>query len=146
MCETVLMIALQRAVQEAAVVRDQLQFALDRLPDGRKARPVFQLIVARYLDPQYSPDAVSERCGIPAATIATMVQEETVAAATAASGSTLIDTASALELTGSDMDYSTFSKNAGLYLSDTEDLGVSDDLTTLAQTDDEMNNTLLAAV
>jgi hypothetical protein len=75
-----------------------------------------------------------------------MVQEEPVAAATAVSGSTLIDTASALELTGSDTDYSTFSKNAGLYLSDTENLGVSDDLTTLAQTDDEMNTSLLAAV
>jgi Ca2+-binding RTX toxin-like protein len=84
--------------------------------------------------------------GIPAATIETMVQEEPVAAATAVSGSTLIDTASALELTGSDTDYSTFSKNAGLYLSDTEDIGVSDDLTTLAQTDDEMNTSLLAAV
>ena len=39
------------------------------LADGRKARPVFQLIADRYLDPRYSPDAVSERCGIPAETI-----------------------------------------------------------------------------
>jgi anaerobic selenocysteine-containing dehydrogenase len=36
------------------------------LPDDRIAVPVFQLIVDRYLDPQYAPDAVSERCGIPA--------------------------------------------------------------------------------
>jgi anaerobic selenocysteine-containing dehydrogenase len=45
------------------------------LPDGRKTRPVFQLIVDRYLDPQYSPDAVSERCGIPASTIRRIARE-----------------------------------------------------------------------
>src|SRR5690606_17059716 len=39
------------------------------LPDGRKAVPVFQRIVERYLDPQYAPDAVAERCGIDADTI-----------------------------------------------------------------------------
>jgi anaerobic selenocysteine-containing dehydrogenase len=36
------------------------------LPEDRIAVPVFQLIVDRYLDPQYAPDAVSERCGIAA--------------------------------------------------------------------------------
>ena len=45
------------------------------LADGRKARPVFQLIVDRYLDPQYAPDAVSERCGIPASTIRRIARE-----------------------------------------------------------------------
>ena len=50
------------------------------LPDGRKARPVFQLIVARYLDPQYSPDAVSDRCGIPASTIRRIARELAAAA------------------------------------------------------------------
>ena len=45
------------------------------LDDGRKARPVFQLVVERYLDPQYSPDAVSERCGIPADTIRRIARE-----------------------------------------------------------------------
>ena len=45
------------------------------LSDSRKARPVFQLIVDRYLDPQYSPDAVSERCGIPADTIRRIARE-----------------------------------------------------------------------
>ncbi len=45
------------------------------LPDGRNARPVFQLIVDRYLDPQYAPDAVSERCGIPASTIRRIARE-----------------------------------------------------------------------
>jgi anaerobic selenocysteine-containing dehydrogenase len=45
------------------------------LPDGRNARPVFQLIVDRYLDPQYAPDAVSERCGIPASTMRRIARE-----------------------------------------------------------------------
>jgi len=45
------------------------------LPDGRNARPVFQLIVDRYLDPRYAPDAVSERCGIPADTIRRIARE-----------------------------------------------------------------------
>ena len=45
------------------------------LPDGRTARPVFQLIVDRYLDPQYAPEAVSERCGIPADTIRRIARE-----------------------------------------------------------------------
>jgi anaerobic selenocysteine-containing dehydrogenase len=45
------------------------------LPDGRKARPVFQLIAERYLDPQYSPDAVSARCGIDADTIRRIARE-----------------------------------------------------------------------
>ncbi|WP_344759636.1 molybdopterin oxidoreductase family protein [Luteimonas lutimaris] len=45
------------------------------LADGRTAVPVFQLIAERYLDPQYSPDAVSERCGIPADTIRRIARE-----------------------------------------------------------------------
>lgn len=45
------------------------------LADGRLANPVFQLVVERYLDPQYSPDAVSERCGIPADTIRRIANE-----------------------------------------------------------------------
>ncbi len=45
------------------------------LPDGRNAHPVFQLIVDRYLDPQYAPDAVSDRCGIPASTIRRLARE-----------------------------------------------------------------------
>ncbi|CAA7614357.1 molybdopterin oxidoreductase family protein [Magnetospirillum sp. UT-4] len=40
-----------------------------RLPDGRFAVPVFQLMAARYLDPSYAPEAVAERCGIAAETI-----------------------------------------------------------------------------
>ena len=50
------------------------------LPDGRIAVPVFQLIVERYLDPQYAPEAVSERCGIPADTIRRIAREMAAAA------------------------------------------------------------------
>jgi anaerobic selenocysteine-containing dehydrogenase len=45
------------------------------LPDGRIAVPVFHLLAERYLDPQYAPDAVAERCGIPAATIRRLARE-----------------------------------------------------------------------
>ena len=45
------------------------------LADGRKTRPVFHLLAERYLDPQYSPDAVSARCGIPADTIRRVARE-----------------------------------------------------------------------
>ena len=45
------------------------------LPDGRKATPVFNLLAARYLDEQYSPENVSERCGIPADTIRRIARE-----------------------------------------------------------------------
>src|SRR5690606_7909353 len=45
------------------------------LPDGRRAVPAFQLLAERYLDPRYSPDAVSERCGIPADTIRRIARE-----------------------------------------------------------------------
>jgi sulfite dehydrogenase (quinone) subunit SoeA len=50
------------------------------LSDGRSAVPVFQLLAERYLDPQYSPDAVSERCGIPADTIRRIARELAAAA------------------------------------------------------------------
>ncbi|WP_448192038.1 molybdopterin oxidoreductase family protein [Azospirillum sp. sgz301742] len=45
------------------------------LPDGRTAVPVFQLLAERYMDPAYSPDAVAERCGVPAATIRRLAAE-----------------------------------------------------------------------
>jgi anaerobic selenocysteine-containing dehydrogenase len=45
------------------------------LPDGRAAVPVFQLVVERYLDPQYAPDAVAARCGVPADTIRRIARE-----------------------------------------------------------------------
>jgi sulfite dehydrogenase (quinone) subunit SoeA len=46
-----------------------------RLPDGRKAVPVFQLIAERYLDPQYAPTAVAATCGVPAARIGALAAE-----------------------------------------------------------------------
>jgi anaerobic selenocysteine-containing dehydrogenase len=45
------------------------------LPDGRTAVPVFQLMAERYLSPDYAPDAVAERCGVPAATIRRLAAE-----------------------------------------------------------------------
>ncbi len=37
-----------------------------RLPDGRMARPVFELLVERYLDPAYAPEQVAGRTGVSA--------------------------------------------------------------------------------
>ncbi len=45
------------------------------LADGRKAVPVFQRLAERYLDAQYSPDAVAARCGIAAGTIRRIAAE-----------------------------------------------------------------------
>ncbi|MFO1069605.1 MAG: molybdopterin oxidoreductase family protein [Geminicoccaceae bacterium] len=46
-----------------------------RLPDGRTARPVFELLARRYLDAAYAPAAVAERVGIPADTIRRVAAE-----------------------------------------------------------------------
>jgi anaerobic selenocysteine-containing dehydrogenase len=45
------------------------------LPDGRSARPVFERLVERYLDPKYAPEAVAARVGIPAETIRRIAAE-----------------------------------------------------------------------
>lgn len=45
------------------------------LPGGRRGVPVFQLLAARYLDPSHAPEAVAERCGVPAATIRRLAAE-----------------------------------------------------------------------
>ncbi len=45
------------------------------LPDGRHARPAFALLAERYSDPAYAPEAVAERCGVPAATIRRLAAE-----------------------------------------------------------------------
>ena len=45
------------------------------LPDGRRAVPVFRLLVERYLSPDASPDAVAGRCGVAAATIRRLAAE-----------------------------------------------------------------------
>ncbi|TIW45803.1 MAG: formate dehydrogenase, partial [Mesorhizobium sp.] len=43
--------------------------------DGHRCVPVFQLIADRYLQESYSPDAVAERCGVPADTIRRIAAE-----------------------------------------------------------------------
>ena len=45
------------------------------LADGRKAQTVFALLAERYRDPRYAPDAVSDRCGVPADTIRRIAAE-----------------------------------------------------------------------
>jgi len=45
------------------------------LPDGRRAVPAFALLVERYLDPGFAPDAVAPRCGIAAETIHGLARE-----------------------------------------------------------------------
>ncbi len=45
------------------------------LPDGRKVATSFQLIAERYLAPENAPDAVTERCGVPADTIRRIAAE-----------------------------------------------------------------------
>jgi anaerobic selenocysteine-containing dehydrogenase len=43
--------------------------------DGRCCVPVFQLIAERYLEPAYAPEAVADRCRVPAATIRRIAAE-----------------------------------------------------------------------
>ncbi len=45
------------------------------LPDGRRARPVFELLAGRYLSPEYSPASVAAATGIDAATIRRIAAE-----------------------------------------------------------------------
>ncbi len=45
------------------------------LPDGRMAKPVFQILAERYLDSSYGPDAVADRVGVSAATIRRIAAE-----------------------------------------------------------------------
>ncbi|HUO83261.1 MAG TPA: molybdopterin-dependent oxidoreductase, partial [Gammaproteobacteria bacterium] len=45
------------------------------LPGGGTGVPVFELLAERYLDPQYAPDAVAARCGVPADTIRRIAAE-----------------------------------------------------------------------
>jgi len=46
-----------------------------QLPDGRKARPSFQLLAEKYLDPKYAPETVAEETGVSAATIRGLAAE-----------------------------------------------------------------------
>ena len=45
------------------------------LPDGRRARPAFELMATRYLSPDYAPEAVAPTLGIEAATIRRIARE-----------------------------------------------------------------------
>ncbi len=45
------------------------------LADGRRARPAFQIMAERYLDPSYSADPASEKTGIPAERIRRIAAE-----------------------------------------------------------------------
>lgn len=45
------------------------------LPDGRRAVPVFHTLASRYLEPEYAPEAVADKCGIDAATIRRIAAE-----------------------------------------------------------------------
>ena len=45
------------------------------LPDGRQARPVFELIAKHYLNECYRPEAVAETTGVPAAQIRRLASE-----------------------------------------------------------------------
>jgi anaerobic selenocysteine-containing dehydrogenase len=45
------------------------------LADGRRAIPAFQLVAERFMARDYAPDTVSERCGVPAATIRRLAAE-----------------------------------------------------------------------
>jgi len=45
------------------------------LADGRRVQPVFHLMAERYLDAQYAPEAVAERCGLPAERIRRLAAE-----------------------------------------------------------------------
>ncbi|MCH9671705.1 MAG: molybdopterin oxidoreductase family protein [Gammaproteobacteria bacterium] len=46
-----------------------------KLPDGRDARPAFEIMAERYLDPKYSPAAVAERTGLTADKIQAIAAE-----------------------------------------------------------------------
>src|ERR1700739_1938517 len=45
------------------------------LADGRTGRPGFALMAERYLSPEYAPEAVAARCGVPAETIRRIAAE-----------------------------------------------------------------------
>ncbi|MEL6479389.1 MAG: molybdopterin oxidoreductase family protein [Pseudomonadota bacterium] len=44
-------------------------------PDGGRAQPVFELMARKYLEPEFAPEAVAERCGLSEATIKRLAAE-----------------------------------------------------------------------
>jgi anaerobic selenocysteine-containing dehydrogenase len=62
------------AVAEAVGIDPALHGSF-QLADGRAARPAFALMAERYLMPEYAPEAVAARCGVPAETIRRLAAE-----------------------------------------------------------------------
>ena len=44
-------------------------------PEGGRCAPVFELMARKYLEPEFAPEAVAERCGVPAPTIRRIAAE-----------------------------------------------------------------------
>ena len=44
-------------------------------PDGGRCAPVFELMARKYLEPEFAPEAVAPRCGLPVATIRRIAAE-----------------------------------------------------------------------
>ena len=44
-------------------------------PEGGRATPVFELMARKYLEPEFAPEAVAGRCGVPAGTIRRIAAE-----------------------------------------------------------------------
>src|SRR6056297_990251 len=44
-------------------------------PQGQRAVPVFELMARKYLEPDFAPEAVAPRCGVPAETIRRLASE-----------------------------------------------------------------------
>ncbi|OJY64826.1 MAG: formate dehydrogenase [Rhodospirillales bacterium 70-18] len=66
----------QNAAVDAATPGTRQAFmGVVTLEDGRRAVPVFELLAGRYLQPEYAPESVAERCGVPAATIRRIAAE-----------------------------------------------------------------------
>jgi len=65
----------QAAVPASDVTAKAAVVGRYRLAGGRVVVPAFELLARRYLQPEYAPEAVAERCGIPAATIRRIAAE-----------------------------------------------------------------------
>jgi anaerobic selenocysteine-containing dehydrogenase len=55
--------------------REPALFGEHRLADGRRARTVLSIAAERYLGDDYAPEAVAQRCGLPADTIRRLARE-----------------------------------------------------------------------
>lgn len=66
-----------RGAPQSGIAREAAPalFGEFRAPDGRPVKTVMSLVAERYLDPAYAPEAVAERCGVPAESIERMALE-----------------------------------------------------------------------